>query len=539
MPHTVLILGAGINGAALARELTLNGLGVVLVDIQDVAAGATSYSSRLIHGGLRYLEYGDFALVRESLGERTRLLRLAPQFVRPLRLFIPVQNRFGGLMSAARRFLRLKDRPHAGRVLHRGLWTVRFGLWLYDNYARDPSLPKHESHRASDAAVVPVDQHTYRWVCSFSDAQVVFPERFTLALLNDAREIAAAEGTEFRVLTYHEAELAGRSVTIRRVGTQQVVAELQPSVIVNATGAWVDQTLQSLHVPSKRLMGGTKGSHFVTSNSRLQKLLGGRAVYTEAGDGRPIFILPFDLPFMNGTLVGTTDEPFAGDPSTAVATQPELEYLVAAVNEVFPDLQLTPADIDLHYAGVRPLPYSDAATPGAISRRHWMEPNQNCEVPSYSIIGGKLTTCRSLAEEAAGEILKRLGLPRKADSSQRPLTEREPFFAVRAAGSAVPAAGNDNASAMGAAASSDRLANMVIPLAVVRQVIQEEWVTKLDDLIERRLMLLYHPQLTRGCLNQLADLLIEACRLSSTDKTAAVDAVVERLATHFGKRVLP
>ncbi len=402
MPNPVLILGAGINGAALARELTLNGVDVVLVDIHDIAAGATSYSSRLIHGGLRYLEYGDFALVRESLGERTRLLRVAPQFVHPLRLFIPVQNRFGGLLSAAKRFLGLKDHPRPGRVLHRGLWTVRFGLWLYDNYARDPTLPKHQSHRAGTDAVVPVDPATYRWVCSFSDAQIVFPERFTLALLNDAREIAAGQGTQFGVLTYHEAALDGNTVVIRRVGTSQTFEQLQPSVIVNATGAWVDHTLQSLHVPSKRLMGGTKGSHFVTSNSRLQQLLAGRAVYTEAGDGRPIFILPFDLPFLRGTLIGTTDVPFVDDPATAVPTPHELEYLVAAVNEVFPDLALTTADIDLHYAGVRPLPYSDASTPGAVSRRHWMEPNPNCEVPLYSIIGGKLTTCRSLAEEAAG-----------------------------------------------------------------------------------------------------------------------------------------
>src|SRR5215471_20723736 len=117
MPNTVLILGAGINGAALARELALNGLGVVIVDTRDIAAGATAYSSRLIHGGLRYLEYGDFSLVKESLGERTRLLRLAPDFVRPLRLFIPVQNRFGGLMSAARRFVGMKEHRPPSSVL--------------------------------------------------------------------------------------------------------------------------------------------------------------------------------------------------------------------------------------------------------------------------------------------------------------------------------------------------------------------------------------------------------------------------------------
>ena len=417
---------------------------------------------------------------------------------------------------------------------------MRFGLWLYDNYARDPTLPKHQSHRVNDASVVPVDPSVYHWVCSFSDAQVVFPERFTLALLNDARQITAGQGTEFRVLTYHEAELDGRTVTIRRVGTTQTVEQWQPSVIVNATGAWVDHTLQSLHVSSKRLMGGTKGSHFVTSNPRLQQLLAGRAVYTEAGDGRPIFILPFDLPFLSGTLVGTTDEPFSGDPATAVATQPEMEYLVAAVNEVFPKLGLTPADIDLHYAGVRPLPYSDASTPGAISRRHWMEPNPNCEVPLYSIIGGKLTTCRSLAEEAAGEILKRLGLPRTADSSERPLPECESFFAVRSAGSTIsPGVANDAGMAnVQPAASLNLPGGNSIPLELVRRMIREEWITTLDDLIERRLMLLYHPQLSLACLNQLADLLIEAGLLQPTEKPAAVNAVVERLATHFGKRVL-
>jgi glycerol-3-phosphate dehydrogenase len=533
MPNPVLILGGGINGAALARELALNGLGVVLVDVHDIASGATSYSSRLIHGGLRYLEYGEFSLVRESLGERTRLLRLAPQFVHPLRLFIPVQNRFGGLMSAARRFLGLKDRPKPGHVMHRGLWTVRFGLWLYDNYARDPTLPKHRSHRSTDTQIVPVDPTTYPWVCSFSDAQVVFPERFTLALLNDVRQIAAAAGNQFRVLTYHEAALAGRNVTIHRQSSADVVDQFEPSVIVNATGAWVDHTLQTLGVSSNRLMGGTKGSHFVTSNPALQKLLAGRAIYTEAADGRPIFILPFDLPFTSATLVGTTDEPFRDDPSLAVATQPELQYLVAAVNEVFPHLNLSVSDIDLSYAGVRPLPYSDAATPAAVTRRHWMEPNPNCQSPLYSIIGGKLTTCRSLAEEAAGEILQRLGLPRIADSLQRPITEHEPIFAL---GHKLAPSATTNKTAT-AESNGPLLADTQIPLEVVRQIIQQEWVTKLDDLVERRLMLLYHPGLSRNCLNQLADLLIEAGLLTAAEKTTAVNNVVERLATHFGKRV--
>lgn len=512
MPASVLILGAGINGAALARELALNGVGVVVVDTHDIAFGATAYSSRLIHGGLRYLEYGDFSLVREALGERTRLLRLAPQFVRPLRLFIPVRNRFGGLMSAARRFLGMKDRPHPGKVMHRGLWTVRFGLWLYDNYARDPTLPKHHSYRAGDPDVVPVDQEKYHWVCAFSDAQVVFPERFTLALFDDARRAAEKRRTEFRVLTYHAATLQGRKAVIRGVGQSETALEFQPSLLVNATGAWVDHTLQTLGVQSKRLMGGTKGSHFVTSHPRLQQLLAGRAVYTEAGDGRPIFVLPF----VNGTLIGTTDEPFEADPATAVATPRELEYLVAAANEVFPDLNLTVADVDLHYAGVRPLPYSDATVPAAVTRRHWMEPNPNCAVPLYSIIGGKLTTCRSLAEEAADEILERIGLPRAADSRERPITEPVPELIAT--------------SASGFSAAE-------LPPDVIQRVIQTQWVSTLDDLVERRLMLLYHPALRREYLVQLADLLVDAGKLKPADKAAAVDATIDRLSNHFGKRV--
>ena len=152
--------------------------------------------------------------------------------------------------------------------MHRGLWTVRFGLWLYDNYARDPTLPHHESHRTTDSGVMPVDRSKYPWVCSFSDAQVVFPERFTIALLHDAEQIAADRGTQFQVLTYHQAALTGSTAKITRVGSSGTALEFQPAVIVNATGAWVDHTLAQMHVESKRLMGGTKGSHFLTSHAR-------------------------------------------------------------------------------------------------------------------------------------------------------------------------------------------------------------------------------------------------------------------------------
>src|SRR6185503_10029843 len=147
----VLILGGGINGAAAARELVLNGISVWLVDRADLAFGATAYSSRLIHGGLRYLEFAEFSLVKESLDERARLLQLAPHLVKPLRLFIPVRNNWGGLTQAAGKFLGFPGKSK--KIVHRGLRVVQVGLWLYDRYAKSGDLPPRSLHRPDEPGV--------------------------------------------------------------------------------------------------------------------------------------------------------------------------------------------------------------------------------------------------------------------------------------------------------------------------------------------------------------------------------------------------
>src|SRR5438105_2683500 len=201
----VLILGGGINGAAVARELVLNGVPVWLVDSADLASGATAYSSRLIHGGLRYLEFAEFSLVRESLEERARLLRLAPHLVKPLRLFIPVRNRWGGLAQAAGKFLGLPIRSK--KTVHRGLRVVQLGLWLYDRYSRDHSLPPRSLHRLGEEGVPEISSDVARRLWSYSDAQITFPERLVIDFLADARAIAEDKGLDFRVLTYHRASL--------------------------------------------------------------------------------------------------------------------------------------------------------------------------------------------------------------------------------------------------------------------------------------------------------------------------------------------
>ena len=554
---SVLILGAGINGAALARELALNGMPVVIVDSADVCFGATAYSSRLIHGGLRYLEYGDFALVRESLAERARLLRLAPQFVRPLHIHIPVSQRSGGWLRGAMSFLGGKgsDKPS-----QRGLWLIRTGLWLYDRFARDPSLPHRTVRRVGHDAGPTVDPQRYRWLCGYWDAQIRFPERYVQALLADARQLAHEAGVPFRVLTYHHVRQRGTAVDLLPISKDSVAESLQVSAIVNATGAWVDLTLRELDVPSPKLMGGTKGTHFITFHDGLRRALGDQALYAEAADGRPVFILPFG----ESVLVGTTDIPFSGRPEEALASGEELDYLVAAVNDIFPPVRLTQSELELHYCGVRPLPASHAATPASVTRRHKLVEHATKPVPMFSVVGGKLTTSRQLAEEATATILASVDKKVSRDSRGRAVPGGEDYPASSAAlvdvqqqlatefglsqdqvAFAWPLFGMRLRSVLVEASRSEptgdwkTLSGTMLPLAIARWTVVHEGPRTLDDLVERRLMLLYHRPLTAECLRQLAALLVEAGIICNQDVETHVAATVKRLQDHFGKQIAP
>jgi glycerol-3-phosphate dehydrogenase len=505
----VLVLGGGINGAAVARELVLNGVAVWLVDTADLAFGATAYSSRLIHGGLRYLEFGEFSLVKESLDERARLLKLAPHLVKPLRLFIPVRNSWGGLTQAAGKFLGLPLKSK--RTVHRGLRVVQVGLWLYDRYSAGGGLPPRSLHRPGEEGVPAVSDEVARQLWAYSDAQITYPERLVVDLLADAREVARERGIDFGVLTYHRATLHGRAVEIGASDGDVPTIAIEPAAIVNATGAWVDLTLARLSLPSRRLMGGTKGSHFVAYQRRLAEELKGQGVYTEARDGRPVFLLPFG----EGTLVGTTDIPFEGDPAAVIATEEELEYLLSVVADVFPDVGLTRDDITMHQCGVRPLPFVDASTPAAITRRHQLVWNDGSPVPLVSLVGGKLTTCRSLAEETAAAVLGRLGIRVTETSRERPIPTTMVDEALRAHGTA----------------------QSILPTAILRSALENEWVRRLEDLVERRLMLHYSPLLSKRMLAELAAAMLQSGKLGAAEVQPSIDRCAQRLKSHFGIRL--
>lgn len=552
----VLILGAGINGAAVARDLAINGVPVWIADQNDIAYGATSRSSRLIHGGLRYLEYRDVDLVRESLEERERLLRLAPHFVTPLRLSIPIAHRLGGLTSGAVRFSGLA-RTTLGHSLQprqpgpRGLIAVQFGLSLYDRLAGGSGLPGHSTHRVGPFPDRPaVDPNRFRWLCAYSDAQIIYPERFVLALLHDAQQAAALAGVSFEVLTRSTATLQGDHVALADCGdrdSRSVERHVRPSLIINATGAWGDRTLEMLGVNESqpRLFAGTKGSHLFTTHAVLVDALRRQGIYAEAADGRLVFILPC----AGGVLIGTTDEPFDESPDAAVATDSEIDYLIRMVNDIFPQVALDPSHVEMHHAGVRPLPNVRTDAAAAIPRGHSIEATRINDIEVLTLVGGKLTTCRALAEDVTDRVLASVARPRQASTRDRPLPGAPELSSHLNEGNSLPVAQQDAVRALlgdrfdevfeiAGAGNHECVPETSLPVEFVRWSIANEWVTSLDDLVERRLMLTFAPRLRRCTLESLARLLVEAGCLGVGTESATVDATIARLSSVYGKSVL-
>ena len=558
---TIVVLGAGINGAALARELLLSGVRVVVVEADDIACGATAWSTRLVHGGLRYLEYGELDLVRESLAERDRLVRLAPHLVRPLGFFLPVKGRWGGLAAAAARLLGLESVARAWRGRGRGSIAVGLGLALYDGLAAGHAWPRRRSVTTGTPGLPAVDARAFPYAAVYADAQMLFPERFTTELLVDAGRIAAERRTSFSLLTHATtASTAGGGLRVATAAGDTV--DLRPAAIVNATGAWVDRTRAEILPPSSgRLIGGTKGSHLILAAPALRGALGDHGVYAEADDGRPVFVLPFGPRLV---LVGTTDIPFAGDPATARADESEIAYLLAAVARLFPQAAPQPAAVIQHYCGVRPLPAADGATPASVTRRHMLVRQTDAALPTWSVVGGKLTTCRSLAEDAAAEVLGTLALPVRETSRERPLpgslaAEIRPACVAEATrllavagipADRVAAAAEGTIALFGArgievcrragrlpATAPPLIAGTDLPTAAVGFAIEEEWAGSLADIVERRLMLSFAETLSRTTLAAVAAEMTRLGRLTAAQADEEVRREVERLRVHHGKQV--
>jgi glycerol-3-phosphate dehydrogenase len=369
----LIIIGAGINGAGIARDAAMRGLNVLVLDKGDIGSGTSSYSTRLIHGGLRYLEYGEFGLVRESLRERETLLRIAPHLVKPIPILIPIYE-----------------------GASRGRLTIRAGMLAYDLLSLGKSVPSHQilSREQTLQNSPGLAERSLVGGAVYYDCQVEFAERLVLENILSATQHGA------KILTYaHVKRITDRQVDFVLHGRQETVSG---GVVINAAGPWVDEVLKESGTRNERLIGGTKGSHIV-----VKAFTGApsQAVYVEAEtDRRPFFVIPW-----NGNyLIGTTDDRFAGDIDQVRSESWEVDYLLKETNRVFPQADLRRADIRYTYSGVRPSPFTEQTQAQSITRRHFIREHQTNK-NLLSIVGGKLTTYRSLAEECVDIVFHKLG----------------------------------------------------------------------------------------------------------------------------------
>jgi len=374
--YDVIVIGGGINGVAIARECAQAGKRVLILEQNDFASGTSSRSTRIIHGGLRYLEHGEIGLVRESLRERERLLRERAHLVRPVRFLLALPR-------------------HENAFTLRNSFAVRAGLWLYGAFGG----PKH----CPDAKLTPrdlersLDQGDGWAVFDYEDAQCEFPERLIAEWLVEAVQAGALAMNHTEVL---EIEVRERRASAVRTRNRFTGAESRFTAthIINATGPWVDRVCAASSLSNKRMVGGVRGSHIL-----LPKIEGGpaEAIYSEAEDGRPVFLVPWNKQI----LVGTTEVRDDGDPGDAHPDAEEAAYLLRSAQKMFPQAGFHAGQITAAFSGVRPLPYSPGEKAGAITRRHILHDHaEDGAAGLISVIGGKLTTAASLARQCARKI---------------------------------------------------------------------------------------------------------------------------------------
>ncbi|AFL54160.1 glycerol-3-phosphate dehydrogenase [Sinorhizobium fredii] len=408
----VCVLGGGINGISVFRELALQNASVLLVEKGDYCSGASAALSRMVHGGLRYLENGEFSLVRESLVERDRLLRNAPHYVAPLPTTVPIFDLFSGLANGIVRFLRLTRRPS-----RRGAVAIKAGLGIYDFLTRKRALmPRHQFRgRKATLEKWPALNPAILSSATYHDAWVSHPERIGIELLRDALSAGANAGA-LNYATLVQAD-AGEFLLHDKLSGDKF--PIRPRLVVNATGGWIDMANGTLFPADDRpapVMGGTKGSHLIIDNPALHDMLDGHMIYYENEDGR-ICIL---FPYLGKVLVGSTDIR-VDDPDEVRCEAEERDYILQSLAYVLPGVRIRPEEIVFQFAGVRPLPASKDSFTGRIPRDHFCTVLEGGESgpPVICMIGGKWTTFRSFGELAADMALERLGQSRRVNTADR------------------------------------------------------------------------------------------------------------------------
>lgn len=537
----VIILGAGINGAGLFRDLCLQGLKCLIVDKADFGSGTSAAPSRLIHGGIKYLETGELGLVAQSTLERNLLLRNAPHCVEPLPTFIPSFSLMKGAFAALRTLLGSTTAPRS-----RGAVLIKIGLALYDLYgARHRVMPKHQFFFRR-TALKEMPEITPRIVAGgiYYDAKISRPERLVWELVRDGLD-ANADARAMNATT-----LLGQDEGVLRLrdprGTERLV---RAATVVNGAGPWIDHVNTTLGVAGK-LIGGTKGSHILLRHPELVRSLKGRMIYFEADDGR--ICLVYD--FLGLALVGSTDIK-ADNPETVRCEEEEIDYFLASLRSLLPKLDFGREQIVYAYSGIRPLPASDASNPGLISRDHSApvaEPTGSRSFSVISLVGGKWTTFRGFAEEVSNTILARMGRPRKISTQMLPIgggrdfpvdgAARRAWISERSAKSGLPAAMVDallgrygtTADAVLDHVGGERDATLLAHVdgysrAEIDWIARSEMVQHLADIVMRRTTLAIEGRLSASGLEEIASIAASALGWDEHRRAEEIAAVTEQL----------
>jgi glycerol-3-phosphate dehydrogenase len=520
-PLDVLIIGGGIVGTGIARDLALRRLNVALVEQHDLASGTSSRPTRLIHGGLRYLEMFDFALVRTDMREREVLLRLAPHLVQPLRFLMPMYSR---------------------SVVYRA--KLQAGMQLYDALSYDKSLPTRQwlNKRQLLRAEPGLNPSGLQGAWQFYDGQVSLVERLVIENALDAASqdgiiLNYAPAVDFLRLRDDSGAVIGARVRDAISGRE---VEARARLTINATGPWLDQTIGGLRPGRRPLLRLTKGVHIITPAATRHA-----HVLFAQRDGRLFFVIPW----LGYSLIGTTDTDYRGDPAHAAATEADVAYLVEEAKRAFPSGEFD--DILYTYAGVRALVRVEHVSEGKVSRKHALHDHARQDgVPGVvSIVGGKVTGYRAIAEEVGDLVGRRLGLPRNRDSGTqtRPLpggnlddlethVATEVWPRARALGlereqaEHIGSIYGSLAGAVLARAEEDaRLSQRACPhrptiLAQLDQAVEAEWALSLGDVLLRRTPLGLDACQALDCLDQVADHIAARLGWSAEERARQIDA---------------
>ncbi len=547
--YDVVILGAGINGAGLFRDLCEQGLRCLIVDKGDFGSGTSAAPSRLIHGGLKYLETGEFRLVAESTLERNLMLRNARHLVRPLPTMIPIHSWTKGIWPALRTFLGSTTAPRS-----RGALLVKAGLRLYDFYgARERQMPRHRMlSRARALAEVPALTPGIVAVGTYYDAAVTAAERLVLELVQDG----LAAMPDCVALNWASLE-AARDGVLEIATADGARRYARPKIVVNATGPWIDRVNADLGLDT-RLIGGTKGSHVLLDHPELVRQLAGRMIYFEDDDGRILLVYPYH----GRALVGSTDIP-AADPDNVVCEPDELDYFMGSLRALLPGLDFSLDQVVYAYAGIRPLPSSEGTAPGLISRDHSAPVHEAATgrpFPVISLVGGKWTTFRGFAEEIADMLLARLGKPRRISTRELPIgggrdMPADPDARSRWHGETAAASGvtprrvavlldryGTTAAAIAAHEARSRKAFLIdgssdYSSAEIDWIVRHERVCHLEDVVLRRTQLAITGRLTGKGLAEIGAITAAALGWSEGQAREEQEATKRRLADCHGVRL--